>query len=152
METNENSKRIIFYKACRYLAVIFFLVAFIACSNDDEGAKSSISAKAQTFTVNGINNCSTSSGDGSTLVMKIPYTVSNGSIISKLRIKSTVSDGESEDKINTQFTNENSTITWATCFRFGGQDWVEYEVQLESNDGAKSNKSKVRIDRPNGAN
>ena len=62
----------------------------------------------------------------------------------KLQIKPTVSDGGSDVAVNTTFTDENGIIGWAICFRFGSQDWVEFEVVLEAEDGSKSNASKVK--------
>lgn len=136
------------------LTALLLTMLIVGCSNDDDGAASvmSISAKSQTFTVNGINNCNTSSGVGSTLLFDIPYTSPAGSKINKLQIKTTVADGGSEARINTKFTDNNGTISWASCFRFGSQDWVEYEVILEAEDGSVSNPSKVRVNRPDGAN
>ncbi|SHG78292.1 hypothetical protein [Flagellimonas flava] len=126
------------------------ILLFANCSKDDEGTKLSITANTQTFEVNGINNCNTSSGTGSTFVMTIPYTASEEVSIDRLQITTKVSDGGSESKTNTQFTDNGSTIVWASCFRFGSQDWVEYEVRLEGG-GSSSNAATIRIDKPNGA-
>jgi hypothetical protein len=128
------------------------LVIFVGCGKSDDGTNSSISAGPQTYTVNGINNCNTSSGSGSTFVFDISYSSETNSAINNLQIKTTVSDGDSEEKVNTTFTDENGIIGWATCFRFGSQDWVEFEVVLEAEDGSKSNPSKVRVNKPSGAN
>ncbi len=130
-------------------AILLFVVG---CSKDDEGSNSSITASAQSFELNGTNNCNTSSGSGSTFVMTIPYTSSDGVKIERLQIKTKVSDGGSESKTNTQFTDNGNSIVWASCFRFGSQDWVEYEVTLEGTGGSSSNVTKVRIDKPVGAN
>ncbi|MGB5436208.1 MAG: hypothetical protein WBM98_09985 [Maribacter sp.] len=131
---------------------VIVMVATMGCSKSDDDTSPSIIAMEQTFTVNGINNCNTSSGQGSTLVFDIPYTTSNSSKINKLKIKTTVSDGGSDNATNTQFTDKNGTISWATCFRYGSQDWVEFEVILEAQDGSKSNPSKVKVNKPSGAN
>ena len=133
--------------------IVLLGVAIIGCSSDDDpNINGSINAQAQTFTVNGINNCNTSIGDGSTLVFEIPYTTSDGINITKLLIKSTVSDGGTQDAVNTQFSNTNNVIGWVSCFTFGSQDWVEYGVRLEASDGSISNTSTVRVNKPNGAN
>lgn len=133
--------------------ILLFVLVILSCSKDDNGGSStSISAKTQTFAVDGMNNCSTSSGNGSTLLFDISYTSSTASMIKQLQIKTTVSDGGSDNKVNTTFTDKNSTISWATCFRFGSQDWVEFEVVLETQDGSKSDPSKVRVNKPSGAN
>lgn len=128
------------------------MLACIGCSKDDDGPSSSIVAAQQTFTLNGLNNCNTSLGSGSTFVFKVPYTATSDSDINKIQVKTTVSDGGSETATTTQFTNENNIITWATCFRFGSQTWGEFEVVLEAQDGSKSNPTKVRINKPSGAN
>ncbi len=128
-----------------------FLILFLSCSNDDDTPAVTINASAQTFELNGTNNCNTSLGTGSTFVMTIPYTASNGVSIERLQIDTRVSDGGIESGINTQFTDNGSSIVWATCFRFGTQDWVEFEVRLEGNDGSVSNISSIRINKPNGA-
>lgn len=127
------------------------LLLFISCSKDDEGSSTSITASAQTFQLNGINNCNTSSGSGSTFVMTIPYTSSDGVTIEKLQINTKVSDGDSDSDTNTQFTDTGTSIVWAICFRFGPQSWVEYEVKLEGSGGSSSNATTVRINKPNGA-
>lgn len=147
MKTKERKNRLFIM-----LLALIPIVANLSCSKDDEGPAASINAATQTFHLNGLNNCNTSTGNGSTLVMQIPYTSTEGAAISKLHIKTTVSDGGSADQTNTQFTDENSTITWAICFRFASQDWVEFGVQLEAVDGSVSNVSKVRVNKPSGAN
>ena len=131
--------------------VFIFLFIVVGCKKDDN-AGLFINAEPQTFTVNGINNCNTSSGKGSTFVLDIPYTASPGLVIQQLKIKTRVSDGGSDEAVNTMFSDNGSTISWASCFRFGSQSWAEYEVQLESSGGVRSNPTTVRIDRPNGAN
>lgn len=136
----------------KMVVLAIFAFATVSCSKNEDVPVTAISAKAQTFTVNGINDCNTSSGSGSTLAFDIPYTSSSSSKINQLQIKTTVSDGGSDNKINTKFTDENNTISWATCFRFGSQDWVEFEVVLEAQDGTMSNPSKVRVNKPSGAN
>ena len=136
-----------------FILLIIGLAMISGCSSDDnDGPSSTITAQAQTFTVNGINNCNTSIGPGSTLVFTIPYTSTSGLSIEKLRIKTTVSNGESEEGVNNQITDNNSEVTWVSCFHFGLQDWVEYEVRLESSDGTLSNAVKTRVNKPNGAN
>jgi hypothetical protein len=151
MESFKKSK-IRIGKVLSISVIMILMVALMGCSKSDDDTSASIIAMEQTFTVNGINNCNTSSGQGSTLVFDIPYTTSNSSKINKLQIKTTVSDGGSDNAINTQFTDKNGTISWATCFRYGSQDWVEFEVILEAQDGSKSNPSKVKVNKPSGAN
>ncbi|WP_190810532.1 hypothetical protein [Flagellimonas sp. S3867] len=124
---------------------------FVNCSKDD-GPNTSITASAQTFELNGLNNCNTSSGSGSTFVMTIPYTSSDEVDIQRLQIKTKVSDGGSENKTNSQFTDNGSSVVWASCFRFGSQTWVEYEVTLEGSEDTSSNATTVRINKPAGAN
>ena len=147
------SNRIITNNRLAIISIILLIgVTVLSCSKDDNGDSiATINAKTQTFTVNGINNCNTSSGSGSTFFFDIPYTTSTSSKIKQLQIKTIVSDGGSDSAINTKFTDENSTISWATCFRFGSQSWVEFEVVLEAQDGSKSNPTKVRVNKPNGA-
>ncbi|WP_422083500.1 hypothetical protein [Ulvibacterium sp.] len=128
-----------------------FLILFLSCSKDDGESIASINASTQTFELNGINNCNTTLGTGSTFVMTIPYTSSDGVSIERLQINTKVSDGGTESGINTQFTDNGSSVVWAVCFRFGTQDWVEYEVMLEGSDGSVSNTSTIRINKPGGA-
>ncbi|TAI47196.1 hypothetical protein [Flagellimonas allohymeniacidonis] len=134
---------------------IYFLMGIlllaVGCSKDDDGSESSINASSQTFELNGVNNCNTSLGTGSTFVMTIPYSSSDGISIQRLRISTKVSDGGSESSTNSQFTDNGTSIVWASCFRFGTQDWVEYEVRLEGDNGITSNPSIVRINKPTGA-
>ena len=127
------------------------IILFFGCSKDNEESNGSINASPQTFELNGINNCDTTSGTGSTFVMTIPYTSSDGVVIERLQINTRVSNGDTENSENSQFTDTGSSIVWAVCFRFGPQDWVEYEVRLEGSNGSLSNASNVRINKPNGA-
>lgn len=139
-------------KTLKNLSILTFaLLLFVNCSKDDEGSNATIMASAQTFEINGVNNCNTSSGSGSTFVMTIPYTSSDGVSIEKLQVTTKVSDGDSESNTNTLFTDNGSSIVWASCFRFGTQSWVEYEVRLEGNGGSFSNATTVRINKPTGA-
>ncbi|MCL6266778.1 hypothetical protein [Flagellimonas myxillae] len=131
-----------------YTGMLLFL---LGCSKDDDGSGSTITASTQTFELNGVNNCNTSSGSGSTFVMTIPYTSSEGVSIERLQITTKVSGGDTESKTNTQFTDNGNSIVWASCFRFGSQAWVEYEVRLEGSGGSSSNPTTVRITKPNGA-
>ena len=133
------------------LCLTFCFLFINGCGKDDDNSESKINAQSQTFDINGLNNCNTSLGTGSTFVLEIPYSAPDGLTINRLLIKSTVSDGTSDDDVNTQFTDNGNTITWAVCFHFGSQEWVEYEVRLESADGKTSNISKVRINKPDGA-
>lgn len=140
------------FKVLGTLLVVLLSVAIQGCSKDNEGSGSTINAQAQTFTGNGINNCSTSIGSGSTFLFNIPYTTTDGVVIDKLLIKTTVSNGESDDNVTTVFTDSGSVITWANCFRFGSQDWGDFEVRLQSTDGTTSNPTRVRVNKPAGAN
>ena len=143
-------------RSFNYVLVVITLIGMIlgGCDKDDDDnqVSGSISVSTQTFEVNGINNCSTSAGTGSTFVFTIPYSLTMDSSIGRLLIRTEVTDGSSEESSNSQFTDENNTIVWANCFRFGSQDWVEYEVRLETADGTVSNASTVRVIRPDGAN
>lgn len=133
------------------LIFVFLLTLLPGCKKDNNGGLF-INAGTQTFSVNGLNNCNTSTGKGSTLLLEIPYTASSGLEISQLRIKTKVSDGGSNEAVNPTFSDDGSTVGWATCMRYGSQSWVEFEVQLESSGGVRSNITSVRIDRPDGAN
>lgn len=152
--TKQNEKRIASFLIQKVAVIILLFMFLTSCSNDDDsGPSSTISAQTQTFALNGTNNCDTSSGTGSTFVFTIPYTSSAGLTIEKLLIKTKVSDGgESPERVNTQITDNGTTITWVVCFRFGSQDWVEYEVRLEASDGTRSNSVTTRVNKPNGAN
>ena len=131
--------------------MVLLLAIVIGCSKDDD-PNFSISAETQTYTVNGINNCYTPKGAGTAFVFEIPYSSETNSAINKLQIKTTVSDGDSDVDVITTFTDEDGIIGWYVCFRFGSQDWAEFEVVLETEDGSKSNPTKVRVNKPSGAN
>ena len=127
------------------------MVVTSSCSSDDDASSGSIQAQQQTATIGDLNNCNTSIGTGTIIELTIPYTASAGVTIEQLQINTQVSDGGSDSGVNTLFTDDGSEIGWVSCFRFGDQSWVEYEVRLESIDGVLSNPTTVRIDRPNGA-
>lgn len=134
------------------LLMPLLLVTVIGCSKDDDGSDSSIKVETSTVSIEDINTCSTSIGVGTIFSFNTPYTSSEGLKIEKMRIKTTVSDGDSDDTLNTIFTDTGSSIEWITCFTFGTQSWVEYEVRLESGEGSISNISKIKVNKPNGAN
>ncbi|MEK6152737.1 hypothetical protein WIW50_05735 [Flavobacteriaceae bacterium 3-367] len=137
----------------RLKASLLLVLVLVACSKSDEGeAAASINVQASTFLVENVNTCSTSLGAGTVLSFKTPYSTSQNLTIQKMLIKTTVSNGESKDATNTKFTDTGENIEWVSCFTFGSQDWVEYEVRLESTDGSVSNVSKVRVNKPSGAN
>jgi len=146
-----NRKSIASKTMQRMLTATLFLIMLVSCSNDD-GVDSLIRAEKTTVTIDGVNNCSTSIGDGTVLSLVTPYTAPDGLTITKMRIKARVSNGDSEESVNTNFTDTGSTIVWVGCFTFGSQEWVEYEVRLETADGSLSNPSTIRINKPNGAN
>ena len=134
------------------LVMVFLMLTGISCSNDDDGMVSPIQLKTQTFEIQGLNNCNTATGQGSTVFLYIPYTATAGTTLLKLRRKSTVSNGESSNDVTTVFKVENSIIEWATCIRFGSQTWMEFEIVMEAADGTLSNPSTIRINKPSGAN
>lgn len=134
------------------LILLAMLIAVTGCSKDDDEIESLVVLKAQTFEIIGLNDCSLSSGSGSTTFLYIPYSAPSGTILKKLHRKTTVSSGESNEDVTTVFSDENNTIEWATCLRFGSQTWMEFEIRMESENGALSNPSVVRINKPAGAN
>lgn len=132
------------------LLIMAALIA-ISCSKDDEGSNLFVTVSNSTFTVTSINNCSTSSGAGTILRVNTPYQLSDGQSIEKLLIRTTVSNGESEENMVATFQDDGSKTTFANCFRFGSQAWVEFQIRLESSEGVVSNTSTIRINKPNGA-
>lgn len=152
MKTRQNIRRIAIGTIQKFMTTVLFLIVLTNCSKDDGAAESAIKAQKTTVSIEGVNNCSTSIGDGTILSLLTPYTAADGLVISKIRLKATVSNGESNESTTTNFTDSGSTIALDGCFTFGSQDWVEYEVRLEANDGSLSNTSTVRVNKPNGAN
>ena len=154
MKTVKEKKRIKTKTIQKLMVALMVLGVLTSCSKDDDGdgSSSSISATASSFSIDGINNCSTSIGAGTRLLFDTPYTTSQGLTVERMLIKTTVSNGESKDDVNTNFTDTDSSIVWSSCFTYGSQDWVEYEVRLEASDGSVSNVSKVRVNKPSGAN
>jgi len=147
----QNRKSIAVKTVQRMVTATLFLIMLVSCSNDD-GVDSSIKAQKTIVTIEGINNCSTSIGDGTILSLVTPYSAPESLKIVKIRIKATVSNGQSEESTTTNFTDTGSTVEWGGCFTFGSQEWVEYEVRLEASDGTLSNQVTTRVNKPNGAN
>ena len=139
------------YETHTAILFILLIVAISSCSSDDDASSGSIQTQQQTAAIGDLNNCNTSIGTGTIIALTIPYTAPTGITIEQLQVNTRVSDGGSDSGINTLFTDSGSEIGWVSCFRFGSQSWVEYEVRLESTDGVLSNPTTVRIDRPNGA-
>jgi len=140
------------YKKLWWLMLLIIAVLItISCSKDDEGTNLFVTTSNSSFTITAINNCTTSSGAGTILRVKTPYQLSDGHSIEKLLIRTMVSNGESEENTVATFQDDGSTTTFANCFRFGSQDWVEFQIRLESSEGVISNTSTLRINKPNGA-
>ncbi len=136
----------------RILGILLLVLTASNCSKDDDDMASPVVLKTQTFVIQGTNNCNTSTGTGSTIFLYIPFTAPDGTAIKKLHRITRVSTGDSKEDVSTVFKNENNTIEWATCIRFGSLTWMEFEVRMEAADGTLSNASIVRINRPAGAN
>ena len=134
-----------------FILVAVILIFLISSCGEDDAATSSISTQATTFEFNALNNCNTSSGKGTVFFFETPYTITPGVTVKTMHIKTFVSNGDSDEKTNNIFTNENNVIEFATCFRFGSQTWFEYHVQLEGSDGSLSNPSVIRVNKPGGA-
>ncbi len=147
---NDNELKV--YKKWGWLMILVIVILlFVSCNKDDDSTNFTISITNSTFTTTGINNCTVTIGTGTILLVETPYEASDEQTIEQLLVKTTVSNGETEDNVVTTFQDDGSAIVIANCFHFGSQDWVEFEIRLESNQGAVSNASTIRIDRPTGA-
>lgn len=150
--TNRNNRFIVTKFIQKLIFAVLFLGVLAACNKDDDSPDLFINATTSNLTVNdGINDCNTSLGDGTTLRIEIRYTASPELSIDRLKVKTRVSNGESEEATTNSFNDDESKIIAFNCFHFGSQDWVEFEVRLESNAGVTSNPTTVRINKPNGA-
>lgn len=152
METKKKSRSDLFKMIQILITAALFGFVLAGCSKDDDGGDGPIKAQKTTVTIDGVNNCSTSLGDGTILSLVTPYVVTDGLVITKIRLKATVSNGESEESTTTNFTDTGSTIELEGCFTFGSQQWVEYELRLEVTGGLLSNPSTIRVNKPIGAN
>ena len=131
-------------KVFHILTILLLVLINMGCSKDDDEMPSPIVLKTQTFEINGLNNCNTSTGIGSTYFLYIPYTAPAGTTIVKLYRITRVSSGESKSDESTVFQNKNNVIEWATCIRFGSLTWMEFEIRMEAADGT--------LNKPAGAN
>ena len=136
-------------KAFSILITLILVAAIMGCSkSDDGGSDVPVKAGKLSVTIDGVNNCN----GGTILDFKLPYTLSQKIEIKRLNIKTKLSNGSSDDFIDATFNDTGSTITFSQCTVFGTVSWVDYEVRLESDNGALSNSSKIRVNKPNGAN
>lgn len=139
------------YGKCKLLCISLLLMAmaFIAgCSKDNDGTDSPIKAGKLSVNIEGVNNCN----GGTILAFSLPYTASEDLTIKQLNIKTSLSNGSSDNFADATFTDSGSTIGFSQCTVFGTISWVDYEVQLQSVDGTLSNFAKVRVNKPSGAN
>jgi len=141
----------VYKKLWWFMLLIIAVLITVSCSKDDEGTSFFVTTSNSNFTITSINNCSTSSGPGTILRVHTPYQLSDSQTIEKLLIRTMVSNGETEENSVTTFQDDGSKTTFANCFRFGSQAWVEFQIRLESSEGVISNTSTIRIDKPNGA-
>ena len=143
--------KILYTSVSRNSWILLIVCLAFSCGDDDDGTSGSIQADQSTVLIGDLNNCSVSSGTGTIFQFTIPYTATAGITIEQLRITTRVSNGDSINATNTMITDNGSEIGWATCFRYGTTNWVEYDVQLEGDDGSLSNVTTIRVERPTGA-
>ncbi len=132
----------------RISVLLIVMAAITGCSKSDDSAESPINAGKLSLTIDGVNNCN----GGTILDFSLPYTVSQNFKIKQLNIKTVLSNGSSDNFKDATFTDNGSKIGFSQCTVFGTISWLDYEVQLQAEDGTLSNFSKVRVNKPSGAN
>ena len=134
--------------------MLLLLLALMGCSKSDDGEeKASIDVKITTSSFDTINMCDIGSGNNGTLfVFTISYTKLSVSEVDKVLFDVEWSNGDKDSAVETNFTDNGTSVVYDWCYRFGSLSWVEINQRLVSKDGTISNISKVRVNKPSSAN
>lgn len=155
MKTKKNfcNKRLAFNTVQKIMAAVLFILVLASCSKDDEGPSDSITAKAATSSFEAVNTCPMASGsNGTNFHFTIPYSKSSKSEISFITVKLEWPTAPTSSSVASNFTDNSTSLTYSRCYRFADQDWVEITQYVVLEGGIGSNPSKVRVNRPEGAN
>lgn len=141
----------------KLMATVMVLVTLVSCSKDDGGGEPESAIKLGALSFDNEGDCDHSSGvTGTDFKITIPYNGTEGDTISNLLVKLTPSDSPSDnlsfDYNGLALTDGSGTLTWDGCWRFGENEWFDFELRIETTNGEISSTSKIRIDKPSGAN
>lgn len=126
---------------------LFFALTIVSCGRD-----SGISLGDTSVSHDSINDCSTSKGSVTKFAFHTAYTAEEGQAVKTILVNIKDSEGTSEDGQTSVFFDDGSELFWGVCFRFAEANWVEFSIQLQTEEGSKSKKKTFRVNKPEGAN
>ncbi|MGB5819683.1 MAG: BspA family leucine-rich repeat surface protein [Saonia sp.] len=128
---------------------LLLLLSIMACSNEDNDAPQ-ITLGQLTSVYEG--TCNHSSGiTGADYEISIPYSGTDNNGLSRMFITVTPEGGPTNEA-NSNFndfdlTDGSGTLTWNGCLLYLDADWIDFEVRIETTDGAVSSSSSIRLNR-----
>ncbi|NAS10875.1 hypothetical protein [Poritiphilus flavus] len=154
METIRESNKFGKWTIFLYLVVA---VLSVSCSKDDDGNNSDSRIQLGQLSLDLEGDCNHSSGVvGTDLKITIPYSGTKDDVISRLLVKLSPSSDPTDDLSfnynGLPLTDGSGTLSWDGCWRFGNNDWFDFELRIETADGTISSPAVIRVNRPNGAN
>jgi len=142
--TNRRFNRIL----KRSMAVTILLCT-IACSNDEDDTPQIVLGQLTSIYEGTCNHSSDMTG--ADYEISIPYSGAENDLLDRLLITLTL-EGEPPIDSNVNFndlelTNGSGTLTWNGCLLFLEANWIDFEVRIETTDGAISSSSSIRLNR-----
>ena len=135
------------------MVATLFVMVLANCSNDDTESADSITIKAATASFEAVNTCALASGsNGTGFQFTIPYTKTGKKEISFVTVNLEWPTAQSSSSVESNFTDNGTSLTYNRCYRFADQDWVEITHYLVLEEGNGSNPTTLRVNRPAGAN
>ena len=133
--------------------LIVFISATLSCSKDDD-PKMDIETQPTEVSFIKVNTCYVGGGVYNTeFNFIIPYQTSSPDIeIEKIHYSVSVAGTFLGEKDDYSFDDDGSEISFGFCIQFDGAPGIDFTSSLISKDGRQSKPSKVKIDRPAGAN
>ncbi|MEM7381585.1 MAG: hypothetical protein AAF361_10375 [Bacteroidota bacterium] len=154
MDTN---RRIYIQLKWPKLVCLAIVVLCLSCSKDEDETNSDSRIQLGQLSFNVEGDCNHSSGvTGTDLKFTIPYSGTKDDVIDRLLVKlSPSTDPSNELSFNYNglaLSDGSGSLSWDGCWRFGENDWFDFELRIETSDGTISSPAVIRVNKPQGAN
>lgn len=134
----------------KHVITVLLVLLIIACSDDAEDVPSIVLGALR---VENPSFCAHSSGTGGNYDIIIPYSGTQDDVLRNILFEGTLDDGTSSNGVRNQFEgfeleDGNGEINWGdVCLGFADSAWLDFEVRIETTDGAISSVASIRLDR-----
>lgn len=156
MEMKRNKEaRIVLNTVQRVMATFLLVMVLASCSKDDAAPESSIRLGALSLSENG--DCNHSSGvTGTSFGILIPYSGTQDDTLIRILYKLIPEGGDAIERTanynDFSLKDGSGEMTWNSCLRFFDVSFIDLEIRIETADGIISSVSKIKINKPDGAN